>query len=163
MHRIGEVSSEQLDIVPQKIVVIEHVRFKYACNHCHEQIQTAALPKQPIPKSNASVGLLAYLAVAKFVDGLPLHRLEHISARLGFPQSRTTLARWMIQISDLFEVLVQRLLVYAQQHRMIQVDETTLQVLKEPGRAAETLSYMWVIRAGPTPVCTRLVAVLPWL
>ena len=123
MHRMDEVKSEQLDIVPEKVVVLEHVRFKYACNHCHEDIQTAPLPKQPIPTSKASIGLLAYLIVMKYLDGLPLYRIEKIFDRLGFTQSRTTLARWMIQVSVLAEPLVQRFLWYAQQQPHLHMDE----------------------------------------
>ena len=80
--KIGEDISEQLDIIPARIQVLQHVRFKYACRACEgteddgPTVITAPLPPQPIPKSNASAGLLAYIVVAKFLDGLPLHRLE---------------------------------------------------------------------------------------
>ena len=65
LTRIGEATSEPLDSVPAQ------VRFKYACQACEETIQTAALPAQPIPKSNASPDLLAHFAVAKYQDALP--------------------------------------------------------------------------------------------
>ncbi len=87
--RIGEVTSEQLDIIPAKIQVLQHVRFKYACRSCEgteddgPTVVTAAMPPQPIPKSNASPGLLAYVSVAKFVDGMPLYRLEPRFKRIG--------------------------------------------------------------------------------
>lgn len=74
--RIGEVTSEQLDIIPEKIQVLQHARFKYACRSCEgvdddgPTVVTAPMPPQPIPKSNASPGLIAYIGVAKFVDAL---------------------------------------------------------------------------------------------
>ena len=79
--KIGEEVSEQLDIIPARIQVLQHVRFKYACRACEgtdddgPTVMTAPMPPQPIPKSNASAGLLAYIATAKFCDGLPLYRL----------------------------------------------------------------------------------------
>ncbi len=73
LSEIGEVVSEQLDIVPAKIQVIRHIRKKYACD-CGECIRTAPLPAQPAPKSLASPGLLAHVTVSKYQDALPLYR-----------------------------------------------------------------------------------------
>jgi len=50
----------------------------------------APIPPQPIPKSNAAPGLLAYIVIAKFLDGLPLYRLTKIFARIGFDLGRGT-------------------------------------------------------------------------
>ena len=73
LAEIGEVVSEQLDIVPAKIQVIRHIRKQYACQ-CGQCIKTAPLPAQPIPKSLASPGLLAHITVSKYADALPLYR-----------------------------------------------------------------------------------------
>lgn len=80
---IGEDTSEQLDIIPAKVQVIVNVRKKYACKACEGEIKTAALPPQPIPKSNASPGLLAHIAISKFQDALTLYRQETILQRSG--------------------------------------------------------------------------------
>ena len=81
---IGQERSEQLDIVPAKLKVIEHIRLKYACRACeHGGPLSAAKPAQPIEKSNAAPGLLAYLVIAKVADGLPLYRQERIFEQLG--------------------------------------------------------------------------------
>jgi transposase len=77
MRRIGEETAEQLDIVPARIQVIRHIRPKYACPRCEGAgVRVAPLAPQPIPRSIASPGLLAYVACAKYVDGLPLHRIR---------------------------------------------------------------------------------------
>ena len=55
------------------VQVLRHVRVQYACD-CGQCIKTAALPPQPIPKSNASPGLLAHITVSKYQDALPLYR-----------------------------------------------------------------------------------------
>lgn len=66
LHCIGEEKSEQIDFVPAKIKVIEHVRPKYACRACQEGVKIAAMPKLPIPKSIAAPGFLANLLVSKY-------------------------------------------------------------------------------------------------
>jgi transposase len=80
LTEIGEVVSEQLDIIPATIRVLRHIHKKYACA-CGRCIKTAPLPAQPIPKSLASPGLLAHVVVAKYQDALPLYRQEHILQR----------------------------------------------------------------------------------
>ena len=55
------------------------------------------MPVQLIPKSNATAGLLAHIAVSKFADGLPLYRQQKIFDRLGIEMSRAVMAKWMVQ------------------------------------------------------------------
>lgn len=106
MQKIDEVSSEQLDIIPAQITVIEHVRYKYACKHCNEAPKTAPMPVQPIPKSRASAGFLAYVATSKYADGIPLYRQCHVLERLGIEQERHTLAHQMIKAGELTQPLI---------------------------------------------------------
>jgi transposase len=154
LTRIGEVTSEQLDLQPARAFVKQHVRFKYACRTCEgtshdgKAVLTADMPKQPIPKSNASPGFIAYITTAKYQDGIPLYRLEGILARHKIELSRTTAASWMIKagilVTPLFDLLSSTQLAYD----VLQMDETTVQVLKEDGRDADAKSYMWVRRSN---------------
>jgi transposase len=146
---IGEEISEQLDIIPAKVQVLRHIRKKYACPCCQANVKTAPLPAQPIPKSNASPGLLAYVATSKFVDALPLNRQSKLFARIGTDINRATLASWMIRCGQLIQPLINLLEEPLLHYPVLQMDETTVQVLKEPGRAAESPSYLWVRRGGP--------------
>jgi len=145
---IGEDTSEQLDIIPAVIQVLVNARKKYACKHCENGVAIAALPKQPIPKSNASPGLLAHIAVAKYQDGLPLYRMETIFKRLKLHLPRNTQANWMIKSSELLQPLYNLLNDRLLESRYIHMDETPVQVLNEPGKSAESKSYMWVRRTG---------------
>jgi len=153
--RIGEATSEQLDIIPEQIQVLQHVRFKYACRSCEgtedngPTVVTAPMPPQPIPKSNASPGLLAYIGVAKFVDGMPLYRLEPRFKRIGVEIPRNTVAGWMIRCGELIVPLINLMQDRLLDYDIIQMDETTVQVLKEKGRQPQSQSYMWVRRGGP--------------
>lgn len=146
---IGEEISEQLDIIPARIQVIRHIRRKYACKACEEGVTTATMPPQPLPKSNASPNLLAYCLVAKYVDALPLYRQEKAFQRLGIDLPRNTLARWIIQASELIEPLIERLRRHLLASPVLHMDETTVQVNAEDDRKASSPSYMWVQRGGP--------------
>ncbi len=145
---IGDEVSEQLDIIPAVIQVIQHRRKKYACKACEGKIVVASLPAQPIPKSNASPGLLAYIAVAKYQDGLPLYRMETIFHRLGVHLPRNTQANWMIKSSKLLLPIHYLLNNQLLSSGYIHMDETPVQVLKEPGKSPESKSYMWVRKTG---------------
>lgn len=154
LTRIGEITSEQFDLIPARAQVLSHVRFKYACRTCegasHDgpAVVTASMPAQPIPKSNASPGLLAHVTTSKFADGLPLYRQEGILARYRIALSRTTMANWMIKLGELVVPLIN--LMHEQQlgYDVLQMDETSVQVLKEDGRAPTAKSFMWVRRGG---------------
>ena len=145
---IGEETSEQLDIIPAVVQVLVHVRNKYACKQCESGVATAPLPPQPIAKSNASPGLLAHVAVAKYQDGLPLYRMEAIFKRYGLHIPRNTLANWMIKSTEILQPLYNLLNDQLLSGNYIHMDETRVQVLKEPDKKAESLSYMWVRRNG---------------
>ena len=148
LDEIGEVSSEQLDIIPAKVQAIRHIRKQYACacGHC---IKTAPLPAQPIPKSLASPGLLAHVAVSKYQDALPLYRQETILKRIGVDLPRATLSNWMIQVGLLIQPIINLLRDRMLSDDILQMDETPVQVLKEPDKTAQSKSYLWVQRGGP--------------
>lgn len=146
---IGEAVSEQLDIIPATVQVIRHIRKKYACPQCEQHVLTAALPKQPIPKSQASPRTLAFVTVSKYQDGLPLYRQQTIFDRLGMALPRATLANWMVACGELVQPLINLLRDQLLEQTCIHMDETPVQVLNEPGKRAQSKSYMWVQAAGP--------------
>jgi len=153
---IGEETSEQLDILPAKVRVLVNVRTKYACGQCEDGVQTARLPAQPIPKSKASPGLLAHVAVAKYQDALPLYRQQEQLKRCGVELARHTLANWMIKSGLLVQPLINLLADTLLSYPVLQCDETTVQVLKEPDKAPTSHSYMWVRAGGPPTQPIRL-------
>jgi transposase len=153
LERFGEVTSEQLDIVPATVRVLRHIRGKYRCPCCTGYLRTAPMPPQPIPKSNASAGLLAYVATAKFVDGLALYHQRLQLARIGLELSRTTLAVWMVRVGQLVQPLVNLLREELLGRSYVLMDETTVQVLKEAGKAAQSKSYLWAqMSAAGAPI-----------
>ena len=149
MVEIGQDISEQLDIVPTQVRVLRHIRKRYGCPTSQHAPVTAALPAQPLPKSNASVDFLAMLLAVKFVDGLPLARFENVLARHGAPVPRQTLARWVIGSAGVLQPLHNLMRDVLLDGSLIHMDETVVQVLKEKDKAPTTNSYMWVQTGGP--------------
>lgn len=154
LSRIGEEVCEKLDLIPAIIRVIKHIRPKYSCKSCEgvedegATVKIAPVPPQIIPKGIASGGLLAHILCAKFEDALPFYRQEKQFTRLGVDLNRAAMCSWAMkaakQCAPLFELLKKDLL----SGPLINADETTVQVLAEPGRSPTSKSYMWVYRGG---------------
>lgn len=154
LSRIGEEVSEKLDIIPAKVRVIRTIRPKYACKGCEGveseggAVKIAQPPAEMIPKGLATAGTLAYVATAKYADGTPLYRLSKILDRFGIEIPRSTMASWMVMVSDRCRRIMQMLQSMLKGGTLINCDETPVQVLNEPGRKNTTDSYMWVFRGG---------------
>ena len=154
LSRIGEEVCEKLDIIPAKVQVIRHIRYKYACKGCEgvesetPTVQIAPLPAQLIPKTMATAGLLAHIVVSKFEDALPFHRQSKQFARMGIDLPRATLCNWARQVAERASPLADLMDRAIREGPIVNIDETTVQVLQEPGRADTQKSYMWIFRGG---------------
>ncbi len=154
LHEMSTETRSEIAIIPPQVKVIRNVRQVYGCRHCERNevqtpIVTAPAPKPVYPGSLASPSILAHVMCQKYVDSLPLYRQEQMFARLGYKLSRQTMANWMIYgaeqwLAPLFAVLK----VYLLRQSLLHADETTLQVLKEPDKSAESQSYLWLYRTG---------------
>lgn len=147
--KIGEAVSEQLNIIPMRIEVIRTVRPRYACPASHTAPVIAPVPLTALPRSNFTEDFLATLLTTKYVDGLPLARFEKVLARHNIVVPRQTLARAVIATTKVLQPLANLARDTLLDSSVIHMDETTVQVLKEPGKAAQSKSYMWVARGGP--------------
>lgn len=144
LEEIGVEASEQLDIIPQQVRVIRHERVKYACPCCDGTIKLATRPQQIIPRGLLTEAAQAWVVTAKYDDGMPLYRIAALMGRFGGSCfNRNTLAATVIKLGQgvqpLFNLMKDRLL----ESRVVYGDETHLQVLKEPGRAAQSKSWLW--------------------
>jgi len=154
LTRIGEDVSEKLDYVPAIIRIIRIIRPKYACRKCEGvedssgAVKIARPPEQLIPKGVATSGLMAHIVISKFADGLPFYRQHLQFLRLGAEIPRSTMAAWAISVAEQCKPLVDLLIQDIRSGPLINMDETPLQVLKEPGKKNTTKSYMWIFRGG---------------
>lgn len=151
---IGYEEAEQLAVIARQYYVVRTKRAKYA--PVNDQVDVAEqgviiAPRAPqiLPKAIGHSSLIAAVVTAKYVDGIPLYRQEKGFAREHIELSRQTMSGWIVQLNaplaPLMALLKQRLFA----GRVIQIDETRLQVLNEPGRENTQHSYMWVYRGGP--------------
>jgi transposase len=131
--RIGESVAEKLEYEPARFVVIETVRAKYACAHCHDGVVEAPVPPQAVEKSLAAEGLLAHVVVSKYVDHLPLYRLAGIFAREGVDLARATLCDWVADVATALTPIGAELRRQVVAATYLQTDDTTVTVLDERG------------------------------
>jgi transposase len=131
--RIGESVTEKLDFHPASFIVIETVRAKYACPQCHDGVVEAPAPPQALERSLAAEGLLAHIVVSKYVDHLPLYRLEQIFAREQIDLSRTTLCDWVAGVATALTPIGEQLRREIITTDYLQTDDTSVTVLDERG------------------------------
>lgn len=149
--RCGQEVSEQLEIIPAQMRVIRNIRYKYACKNCEgvedagPTVSIARMPDQMIPKSIATPGLLAHILTAKFADALPFYRQEKQFHRIGVDIPRSTMCNWAMKVAQACEILLEYMKDAILKGPVINIDETTVQVLKESKRSK---CYMWVFKGG---------------
>jgi len=156
MTKIGEESSEKVEIIPQSIYVVKTIRPKYACRCCEgtedekkPAVRIAAPPAVIIPRSIASASLLSYIMIQKFQDHLPYYRQEQQFQRIGIEISRQDMSNWQQQVYTRLEPLFELMKKAVKSGPVIQMDETPVQVMGEEGRSDIQKSYMWLTRGGP--------------
>ena len=157
MAEIGKEVVRTLEIIPAQTIVREDIYYTYACKACAESadegcetpIVKAPKEKNIIPGSFAAPEAIAHIMTQKFVMGCPLYRQDQEMNRQGIPLSRQTMSNWILRATEDYLTPV-----YEQLHRellkrdVLHADETTLQVLQEPGKAPQSESYMWLYRTS---------------
>ena len=154
MTQIGKEVVNKLKIKPAVLAVEQHIYYTYACQTCNkEDIETPVVKtpreKNIIPGSFATPEAVAHIMTQKFVMGCPLYRQEQEINRKGIHLSRQTMSNWILRATEDYLTPV-----YEQLHKellkrdVLHADETTLQVLHEPGKKPQTDSYMWLYRTG---------------
>ena len=159
--RIGESVAEKLEYEPASFRVIETVRAKYACPHCHDGVVEAPSPPQAIEKARGR-GVLAHVIVSKYIDHLPLYRLEQIFAREKIDLSRTTLCEWVAAVATVLTPIGEQLRREITATDYLQTDDTSITVLTDDGGGSykgRLWTYLDPIgrqrryRNGPPEIC----------
>jgi len=156
MIKIGEETSEKLEIIPQSIYVLKTIRPKYACRCCEgtadedePAVKIAPVPAVIIPRSIAGASLLSYIMIQKYQDHLPYYRQEVQFQRIGIIISRQDMSNWQQQVYKKLLPLFTLMKETIKSGFVMQMDETTVQVMGEEGRSDTQKSYMWLARGGP--------------
>ena len=154
MEQIGKETVRTLVLHPARATIREDVYYTYACPKCKADAEETPIQKTErvpavIPGSFASPEAVAHIMVQKFVMASPLYRQEQELNRAGIQLSRQTMSNWILRASDdwltpVYEEMHRRLV----REKVLHADETTLQVLKKPGKTAQSKSYMLLYRTG---------------
>ena len=144
--KIREDITEQLDVEPARFFVHRHIRPQYACRSC-ETITAESVPPAVIDGGMAAPGLLAWVLTNKYLNHLPLYRLEQIAAREQVTLSRSTLAEWVGRTGVALQPLVVRLTWHLLQGNTLHVDETPVAQL-DPGGGKTRKAYLWAYRSN---------------
>jgi transposase len=145
---IGAEVTEQMHVIPEQVRVIQHHRIKYACPCCDLGLKLAPVPPRIIPRGLLTEEAQAWVITGKYQFGMPLYRTAVLLRRFGGNIVSNTLAAGVVRIGQAVQPIINLLRDHLLDSVLIYGDETTVQVLKEPGRAAQTKSYMWAQMNG---------------
>lgn len=148
-----EVVREQLQFIPAKVRIERTIRKAYGCTKCKHNgtpyVIKAQVPAPVLNHSLASSSSVAHVMYQKYVNSVPLYRQEKDWEQMGIALSRGTMGNWVIKCSqDWFSPIIDKFKQELLKREVLHCDETTVQVLKETGKAPQTKSYMWLYRTG---------------
>jgi transposase len=146
MVRVGEDTSERLDIVPAQFFVQRQIRGKWACKCCQLLVQEPAAA-QVFDNALPTPGLQAHTVISRFVDHIPYYRQEQINARQGVHTPRSTLAAWSGRTGALLMPLYDAHRAFVLSSRVLHADETPIGLL-DPGAGKTKKAYMWAYARG---------------
>ena len=155
---VGYETSEQLAVRQREYYVKCLKRAKYVRKEADPGDESPVgsepgikvAPRAPVmlPKAIADSSLLADVITSKFIDAVSFYRTERILKREGIEIGYSTLCEWPIQLAERLQPLVPLLMQHLASSPLWHLDETTLQVLREPERNDRNKSYLWGIRGG---------------
>jgi len=154
LHEMSKEIHIEITIIPAQVIKTERVRYVYSCRNCEKNntttpVITAPMPNPVLKNSLASPSLVAHIMTRKYMEAIPLYRQEQQFHHDGLEINRQTMANWMIRAAtDWLRPLYRRMHEHLLNKEVLHADETTLEVLCEPGRPATTSSYMWMYRTS---------------
>lgn len=145
--QLPDAISKKYHFVPARVEVEEHHIGVYA-SKTDEHMVKADHPKALLHGSLVSPSLGAAIINGKYVNAVPLYRLEQEFQRYGLQITRQNMANWCIRLAEeylsiLYDHLHEELYFY----HVIQADETPV-LVNHDGRKAGSKSWMWVYRSG---------------
>jgi transposase len=141
---IGQEVSEQVDLIPAKLVVRRTVRIKRRCHCGCGGIAIAPLPTQLLPGSKLGLGLAVFILLAKYDDHVALYTLERMfRERHGVTLPRQQMVQWIEYIAGLLRLIVDRMWQRMKQGHYLQIDETVVKVLDPEVKGKAARGYLW--------------------
>lgn len=141
---IGEETTEELDLVPAKLIVRRTVRRKYACRCGCGGVQIAPLPPRLVPQSKLGPALAVHVLLARFDDHVAYYTLERIFLeRHQVVVPRQQMVQWVAQIAFLLQPLVLLMFERMKQCGYLQIDETPVKVMDPEVKGKCARGYLW--------------------
>ena len=145
--QLPDAISRKYHFVPAKVEVEEHHIGVYA-SKTDEHMVKADHPKALLHGSLVSPSLGAAIINGKYVNAVPLYRLEQEFQRYGLQITRQNMANWCIRLAEEYlSILYNHLHKELYFYHVIQADETPV-LVNHDGRKAGSKSWMWVYRSG---------------
>lgn len=146
-RRLPDEVYKKLDFHPATFEVVEHHVAVY-CGNKNQTIVRADRPSELLKNSIVTPSLLAAVINAKYINSLPLYRLEQEFKRYDVNISRQVMSNWVITGCERYlSLLYDRMHDELYKSHVLHADETPFKVTKD-GRDTMTNSYMWVYRSG---------------
>jgi transposase len=144
LHKIGEQVSEEIDLIPAKLIRRRIIRPKYACRCGEAGVSIAPLPPRLIPQSRLGLGLAVYILLSRFDDHLSFYRLEQqFRERHGVGVPRQQMVQWVEAMAEwlrpVYDAMWQQMLAGG----YMQVDETPVRVLDPEVKRKAARGFLW--------------------
>ena len=146
-ERIGQEETFEVDIEPPRLFKRKIVRpkFRHRLNRNRPPV-VAAAPAGPVQGGYASAGLIAWVAMAKYADHLPLYRQEKMFQRWGARISRQSMADWIALVARELEPVYKLMLRVLREGNYVQIDETPIRCHDPDIKRGKTLQgWLWVL------------------
>ena len=143
-EEIGREVSEQVDLIPAKLIVRRTVRIKRKCHCGCGSIAIAPLPPQILPSSKLGLGLAVFILLSKYDDHVALYTLERIfRERHGVAIPRQQMVQWIEHLAGLLRLIVDRMWIRMKRGDYLQIDETPVRVLDPEVKGKAARGYLW--------------------
>jgi len=144
LQKIGEEISEELDVIPAKLIRRRTIRPKFACPCGEAGVSIAPMPPRLIPQSRLGFGLGVHIVLSRFDDHLSYYRLEQqFEERHGIRIPRQQMLQWVEPIAELLRPVYDRMWQNMLVGRYLQVDETPVQVMDPDVKGKTARGYLW--------------------
>lgn len=153
-HRIGEEVTEEIDLIPAKLIRRRIVRPKYACACGDAGVAIAPLPARLIPQSTLGLGLAVHVLLTRYDDHLSFYRLEQqLRERHQVRVPRQQMVQWVERLAEWLQPITDAMWRQMQATGYLQIDETPVRVLDPDVKGKAARGYLWFYAVPGRDVC----------
>jgi len=153
-HRIGEEVTDEIDLIPARLIRRRIVRPKYACACGDTGVAIAHLPPRLIPQSTLGLGLAVHVLLTRYDDHLSFYRLEQqLRERHQVRVPRQQMVQWVERLAEWLRPITEAMWRQMQATGYLQIDETPVRVLDPDVKGKAARGYLWFYAVPGGDVC----------